>query len=267
MNQDFNPVVAIEENTAEFLLALGAAAQSPERREPYIHWTIGNSPIDYHNAVVRAKLSGELADREIRASVEALRACGVPGIWHVGPSMEPIDLGDRLIGHGFRYGGDDIGMSMDLQALPALQAPADTVIQRVRDEDELTQWIDVLSQGFGEGPAEAQWVGDMYRRIGYEDSTPWRHYVASQAGVPVAAASMFFGAGAAGIYFVMTAPQARRRGLGTAITVAALAEAKELGYEYGVLCASAMGYGVYQKIGFQEYCRIGLYEWRPEFEA
>jgi hypothetical protein len=39
----------IEENGAEFLLALGRAAGAAERREPYIHWVIGNSPTDYHN--------------------------------------------------------------------------------------------------------------------------------------------------------------------------------------------------------------------------
>jgi hypothetical protein len=24
-----------------------------------------------------------------------------------------------------------------------------------------------------------------------------------------------------------------------------------------------MGYSVYRGLGFEEYCRIGLYEWRP----
>lgn len=65
----------------------------------------------------------------------------------------------------------------------------------------------------------------------------------------------------------LPALQARRQGLGAAVTVAALAAAKQLGYRHGVLGASAMGYGGYQRIGFREHCRIGLYEWRPEFDA
>ena len=32
---------------------------------------------------------------------------------------------------------------------------------------------------------------------------------------------------------------------------------------HGVLGSSEMGYSVYRKLGFVEYCRIGLYEWRP----
>src|SRR5215216_4414109 len=110
---------AVEENGAEFLLALGRAGGGEERAEPQIQWTIGGSPIDYHNAVVRADLAPERADQAIAESIEQMRAHGVPGTWHVGPSMRPADLGARLIAHGFTYAGDDIGMAADLSALPA----------------------------------------------------------------------------------------------------------------------------------------------------
>jgi hypothetical protein len=42
-----------------------------------------------------------------------------------------------------------------------------------------------------------------------------------------------------------------------------LSEARDLGYNVGVLGSSEMGYSVYRGLGFEEYCRIGLYEWRP----
>src|SRR5262249_35018101 len=108
---------AVEENGAAFLLALGRAGGGEERDDPQIQWVLGGSPIDYHNAVVRARLAPEQADAAIAASIERLRARGVPGTWHVGPSMRPADLGARLVAHGFRYAGDDIGMALDLSAL------------------------------------------------------------------------------------------------------------------------------------------------------
>ena len=108
--------LAIEENGAEFLLALGRAAGAEERDDGRVRWVIGNSPIDYHNCVVQADLTREEADGEIEASLERMRAHGVPGSWHVGPSMRPSDLGERLIAHSFEYGFDDIGMAVDLSS-------------------------------------------------------------------------------------------------------------------------------------------------------
>src|SRR4051812_5525411 len=90
-------VRAVEENIAEFLLALGRAGGAEERVEPQIAWVIGDSPIDYNNAVVRADLLPEQADRAIAESVERMQAHAAPGTWHVGPSMRPADLGARLI--------------------------------------------------------------------------------------------------------------------------------------------------------------------------
>jgi ribosomal protein S18 acetylase RimI-like enzyme len=254
--------LAIEENGAEFLMALGRAAGAEERDDGRIRWTIGNSPIDYHNCVVQADLTQEEADPEIEASLQRMQAHGVPGSWHVGPSMRPSDLGERLIAHGFEYGGDDIGMARDLSTLPEeVRAPADFVVERVRDEAGLAAWVEALGSGFGEGPVEAEWVGEMYRRLGFEK--PWRHYVGLLAGDPVATSTSFLEVGVAGIYFVCTVERARRRGIGAAVTLAALREAREMGYSLGVLGSSEMGYPVYRGLGFEEYCRIGLYEWRP----
>jgi GNAT superfamily N-acetyltransferase len=254
--------LAIEENGAEFLTALGRAAAAEERDDGRVRWVIGNSPIDYHNCVVYADLAQEEADGEIEASLKRMRAHGVPGSWHIGPSMRPPDLGARLIAHGFEYGGDDIGMAVDLSELPhEVPAPDDLVIEQVHDEAGLAAWVEALGSGFGEGPVEAEWVGEMYRRLGFEG--PWRHYLGLLAGEPVATATLFFGAGVAGIYFVCTVERARRRGIGAAVTLAALREARDLGYSVGVLCSSEMGYPLYRGLGFEEHCRIGLYEWRP----
>ena len=252
----------IEENGAEFLMTLGRAAGAEERDDGRVRWAIGNSPIDYHNCVVHAALTQNEADREIEASLQRMREHEVPGSWHVGPSMRPPDLGRRLIAHGFEYGGDDIGMAVDLSALPhEVPVPDDFVIERVRDEAGLAAWVEALGSGFGEGPVEAEWVGEMYRRLGFEG--PWRHYLGRVDEEPVATATSFFGAGVAGIYFVCTVERARRRGIGARITLAALSEARDLGYSVGVLGSSEMGYPVYRGLGFEEYCRIGLYEWRP----
>lgn len=243
-------------------MALGRAAGSEVREDGQVRWAIGNSPIDYFNCVVHADLTEDDADREITASIERLRTHAVPGSWHVGPSMHPSDLGERLVAHGFEYGGDDIGMAVDLEALPKeMPASADSVVERVRDEAGLAEWAAVFGTGFGIGPLEAGWIEEMFRRLGFEGA--WRHYLGYLAGEPVATSASFYAAGVAGIYCVSTVERARRQGIGAAVTLAALREARDLGFTIGVLTSSEMGYGVYRRLGFVEHCRIGLYEWRP----
>jgi hypothetical protein len=256
--------VAIEANGAEFLMALGRAAGAEVRDDGRVRWAIGGSPIDYFNCVVYVDLTEEAADLEIEASLERMRAHGVSGSWHVGPSMRPPDLGARLLAHGFEYGGDDIGMAVELSALPEeITAPADFVVERVHDEAGLAEWATTFGSGFGIGSVEVGWFGKMLRRLGFGDEGVWRHYLGRLAGEPVTTSALFFAAGVAGVYCVSTVERARRRRLGAAVTLAALHEAKDLGFSVGVLGSSEMGYGVYRRLGFEEYCRIGLYEWHP----
>jgi ribosomal protein S18 acetylase RimI-like enzyme len=257
-------VRAVEENGAEFLLALGRAAGAEERAESAIQWVIGGSPIAYHNCVVRADLRPDAAEAAIAASVACFRAHGVPGSWHVGPSMRPADLGARLLAHGFVHEGDDIGMAADLTARrEAMPQPPGLVVERVRDDAGLEAWANVLARSFGEGEPEADWVRGTFRRIGLGDDVSWRHYLGLLAGKPVATASLFVGGGAAGVYFVSTLPSARRQGIGAAVTLAALREGLALGQRVGVLGASQMAHAMYRRLGFEELCRIDLYEWRP----
>lgn len=251
---------AIEDNAAEFLLAMGRAGGG-EERDDVVRWTIGGSPIDYHNAVVAARLDADNADAAIQASIAAMRSCRVPGSWHLGPTMTPADLGQRLVDHGFHYAGDDIGMAADLATMERSPLPHGLEIARVITPEDLRIWVATLAQGFGEGPGEAEWVGEMYATIGLEHPA-WRHYLGRLNDRPVATASLFLGAGVAGIYFVFTVPEARNRGIGSALTLAPLLQARALGYRIGVLGASSMGEPIYRRIGFGEYCRIGLFEWR-----
>lgn len=254
-------VRAIEDNSADLLMEMGRAGGGEQREEPNLRWTIGGSPIDYHNCVVRAQLAPADADEVIAASIQRMQARGVPGTWHVGPSMRPADLAERLLATELTFGGSEPGMAADLHAVRAeLPAPAGLGIERVRDEAGLAAWSQTLAQGFGEGEREAMWVAATYRVLGYDaEDGPWLHYLARLDGKPVGTSTVFLGAGVAGVYFVMTVPEARGRGIGAASALAGLLDARELGYRIGILTSSAMGHAVYTRLGFRDYCTIELY--------
>ena len=249
---------AIEDNAAELLMVMGAAGGGTQREVPDVRWTIGGSPIDYHNAVVALQVDN--ADPVIAESLAELTKHNVPGCWHVGPSMRPNEVGERLTMAGFASGGSEPGMAVRISELIVPSAVPGLEIIRVGDDEALATWEATLGRGFGEGEKEARWVTSVYRKLGYGD--PWRHYLGLLDGMPVATATVFLGADVAGVYFVMTVPEARRRGIGATITYAVLREAEAVA-EYGVLGSSPAGRSVYAGLGFRECCTIELYEWTP----
>ena len=95
---------------------------------------------------------------------------------------------------------------------------------------------------------------------GIEPDGPMRHYVGLLDGEPVGASSLMLAAGVASLQLVATVPEARRRGVGTAMSLAPMVDARDLGYGIGVLASSPLGFGVYRRIGFREYFRWTVYE-------
>jgi GNAT superfamily N-acetyltransferase len=154
-------------------------------------------------------------------------------------------------------------MAVDLLALKEDSAsPAGLTIQTVGDEDALAQWVNAAVTGFGmpdtgEGPCF-----DLFAGLGFD--MPLRNYVGLLGGEPVAASQLFLAAGVAGIYYVATAPDVRRRGVGTAMTLAPLREARTMGYRIGILQSSEMGLGAYRRLGFKEYCKLSYGIWMRE---
>jgi GNAT superfamily N-acetyltransferase len=174
--------------------------------------------------------------------------------------MRPKNLADRLRQAGWKHSGSEPGMAVALASLDRqIEAPDGLLIRVVTSEGELQSWVSTLGQGFGEGPAEAAWAGVAFRRIGLGAQSSWRHYLGLLDARPVATASVLTACGVVGLYFVMTVPEARRQGIGSAITVAALLSARDEGYEVGVLQASEQGKRIYDALGFRELCQFELW--------
>jgi len=85
---------------------------------------------------------------------------------------------------------------------------------------------------------------------------PWLHVLALLHGAPVGAARVLLRAGVAMVHGVATVPEARRLGIGSAVTLAALVDARRRGCRIAVLQASSMGQGPYRRLGFRS---IGAY--------
>jgi ribosomal protein S18 acetylase RimI-like enzyme len=156
-------------------------------------------------------------------------------------------------------------MAVDLLMLDdEAGSPLGLTIEQVGDLEGLRRWSEIFTAAFGqpEDTAEATFAVETELGVGKH---PWRRlYVGLWEGEPVATSLLFLGAGVAGIYGVGTVSDARRRGIGRAMTVTPLLEARAMGYRIGVLHASPMGLGTYRRLGFREYCRLCRYVWSDE---
>jgi ribosomal protein S18 acetylase RimI-like enzyme len=231
--------------------------------EPGITSYMSSRPEVMRNGVFFTDLAPGVADDAIAATIERFRARSLPFVWWGGPSRRPHDLGRRLLAHGLVLDAVDPGLAADLTALREdLPAPAGLSIERVRDDEGLRLWLRTLDNKTAEQMAAQQSADYRYVAERFDGDDSCRLFLARLHGEPVATCELLLGAGVAGIYCVGTLPTARRRGIGSAIVLAALREARAAGYRAAVLGSSPMGLGVYQRLGFVEYCKLTMHSMR-----
>lgn len=191
----------------------------------------------------------------IEATIEYFRSTGIGTFtWWMEPRLQSADWEPVLAKYGFHYSDDTPGMAVDLEALKEQPAVDGLEVRVVAEEQTLHDWARVFTLGYGLPPEWESSIYDLQMRLGL--GFPVRNYAGYLDGEPVATSTLFFGAGVAGIYAVSTLPKARGKGIGAALTLRPLNNAREMGYRIGVLQSSDMGYNVYKKLGFQHLCQI-----------
>ena len=252
---------AMEANLTEFLDTLRAWPRAETHFEADLHWSITDQPFFLYNSQWNPRLTSETVDSAIAASIARGRAKNVSLAWWVSPFSTPSSLGTRLVQHGFH---EEMvpGMAADLSRLNEnLPRPAGLRVEQVLDLDDLRTWCRTFLVGYGLPESETETLYDWFSCVGLGPNLSARHYLARLDGEPVGTASVCLAAGVAGIYDVATLPVARRKGVGAAVTLAPLLQARAEGYRFGVLQSSEMGHAVYQRIGFEETCKFDLYVW------
>lgn len=121
-------------------------------------------------------------------------------------------------------------------------------IRRVADRQTLRQHVEVVAAGF-------DWSPDMLSQVFSEallHNGSWRGYVGYVEGRLVASSQLITTNGVAGIYYVATLDEFRRRGFGEAMTRHALHEGAAAGCTMASLQASPLGQPIYERMGFRQ---------------
>jgi GNAT superfamily N-acetyltransferase len=185
---------------------------------------------------------------------------GRPFTWSVWPSNRPASLPDRLVAAGFRALGDGPLMTLDLTIADLSEEPPEgLVVERVMDPQRMREAAGVAMPP-GDGDIGAHELFQRAYDAMVQGPSPEMRYFAGRVdGRVVATSALYTGTGLAGIYAVATAPDARGRGYGRALTAAALLEGRRLGYPTAALLSSELGVPVYRRLGFQSVGTVSFF--------
>ncbi len=268
---------AIEGNSLAFWRAVCPHLPDAEFHDgPQGTWFLTSAPYFPFNQVLRVSFAPGEADAAIDRLLARFRSHRLPFCWNVGPASLPPDLVTRLQARSPAGSNSMPAMALDLsQPLEELAQPDGLVIERVRDAAALDRWAQAYRYGFDLSERFVGTLRDAYAAIGFDDDGPFRHYVGLLDRAPVACSTMFLDVGAcpersrgvAALWHIATLPQARKRGIGAAMTLQPVRDARALSYRLAVLYASEMGAPVYRRLGFREHFRIAQYGWQYESQA
>ncbi len=250
-------IYLIEENLREFWVNCARSPRAECHIGPDMTILYTGIPYGFFNGVNSIQPPTERLDEWIESVLSFFRERHARWEWVVGPISDPPDLKDRLAAHGLAQLGCSYGMAVNLDADHAALPAVEGLELAAVDEGTLKTWAETVVHGFS-APVLVPSFVDQECALGARHPS-YRRYLGLLNGQPVATSALLLGTRAAGIYCVSTLPSARRLGIGALITQVALDEARRMGYATAILQSSAMGRGVYARLGFQEYSTLDCY--------
>ena len=250
----------LEENLWEAWSNFGRGTGCYLHEEDDLLWYETPIPIIPYNAVLKSQLQVNV-DQKIDRIVEHFAKKKAQFMWIVHPSSRPSDLRHRLQSRGILDVEPIAGMTRSLDNLPKLPPlPDDVKVRKVADERDASAFHQFATWRW-HVPEEYQ---ELYAAIVEEfrfgksgsKALMWQAWRAEK---PVSKVALYLGARSAGIYAVVTRPEARRLGLASALTLIALREARSLGYRLAVLHSSPMAESLYRSLGFDTIAEFRLF--------
>jgi ribosomal protein S18 acetylase RimI-like enzyme len=187
----------------------------------------------YNNALLSPGLCPERRSAAIEAMEDAYREAGVERYAAWAHEAEP-ELIAELSARGYRLDTSTRAMAMALDRLP-----------------ERPEGLELASMDWDEYARRFLLPGLL---VG-ADAAEFHLRVASLDGEPVGAVIAYDHEGDCGVYNLGTLPVARRRGIGTALTLLALHEARERGCATASLQATTVAERLYAWLGFRDLGR------------
>lgn len=189
--------------------------------------------------------------------IDYFKSKALPAAWWVGFQDDNKGLIPKLKSKGMTCDELELTMVCDLLTFKEKDYPLE--INRVATEKDLDDFISVLTELL---PNEKTAIEHYFQRgshILLDTESRLKLFVGYLDKKPVSTSSCFLAEGIAGIFDVITLESARGKGIGTAMTHAAMKEGQINGYSLASLSATNSAKYVYQKMGFEPLSEMGVY--------
>ncbi|MCP4084272.1 MAG: GNAT family N-acetyltransferase [Actinomycetia bacterium] len=195
-------------------------------------------------AVVRREPDDHAVAVDSAASLFSI--VGLPLTVDVADGLRPR-LEQAMVDRGMGEVARRPGLAVDLDRVELAPSPVDVRIAPVSSPAELAAVREVQTAAFGMPPEVMAGLlhDDVLATSGVYQFGAWAEATL------VSCATMHVDDRAAGLFGIATHPDHQRRGVGAAITSAALAGARDLGADLAWLQTTDAGLGVYQSLGLE----------------
>ncbi len=218
------------------------------------------SDVDGISVINNCVSKSRMEESKVIETLKQYKDAGKPVLWTVFPRTKPENIQELFKKNGVLHLERNLLMHFDMTNLDENQKlPKGLLIKQIDDIKSLSEWAKLYAIGFGLTDSIKNFMINEHADLFLDKTISGKHYIAYLNSKPVGASSVFMANGVAGIYNVVTAPDARRRGIGEAVTKRAMTAGKKAGYVYATLQATKKGLPVYQKIGYKSNNYMDFY--------
>jgi ribosomal protein S18 acetylase RimI-like enzyme len=256
---DFNLAARMDASLAAYWGGYALAEGAHREKFPGASLFYTPIPLSLFNTVILTGQDAASIDGVFSSAAKCIAEQGRPILWRLSPTAVSDEVTTRLEQYGLQQQGRDPAMLANLSELPSPVQITGLKIQASEGRSGRYDWARLTCDAFELGPDVRKAMSECEAAIPESEFASQPRYVGYLDGEPVAVSSLVMTEGLAGVYAVATLPDARNRGIGTAMTLHVMREGKMRGAKSAVLQATEIGKSVYEGIGFSTAYEYELY--------
>ena len=222
--------------------------------------TVIQSPIpdDTFNYVLSAKFTSDNVANRVKHVIALYTNPKLPFSWWVSSFDTPKQLTSALLTEGLFFKEENIGMYLDLSQCILPEDSSNLNFTQVLNLPQMRDFTYIIESIGGSTEAYEK----LYSKVPlscYQQGASFEMHIATLHNIPVVSGLIVFYADVAGLYYVATTPDQRKKGYGTAMMTYLLKRAQSRNYQIATLQASSEGKTLYERLGFKESCSFKEY--------